>query len=148
FTYVLGLPVGTEDDSSRAVQLAIALIDALDGISRELDPPPKLALGLMRGVALVSRGSTHANAKFEYEILGQTSEVARRLAREAMPGEVLFGGGVFRAARSEYRFEELEAIEMPVDADTSPGSHPGIEDGGAAPRAKVYRLLGPRPRAE
>jgi predicted ATPase len=148
FTYVLGLPVGTEDDSSRAVQLAIALIDALDGISRELDPPPKLALGLMRGVALVSRGSAQPHAKFEYEILGQTSEVARRLSREAMPGEVLVGGGVYRAARSEYRFEELEAIEMPIDADTSPGSHPGVDDTGAAPRAKVYRLLGPRPRAE
>jgi serine/threonine protein kinase/predicted ATPase len=151
FTYVLGLPVGTEDDSARAVQLATALIDALEGISREIDqingPPLKLALGLMRGVALLSRGTRQVNSKFEYEILGQTSEVARRLAREAMPGEVLVGGGVFRGARSEYRFEELEAIEMPVDADTSPGGD-GSDDSTAAPRARVYRLLGPRPRAE
>jgi class 3 adenylate cyclase len=155
FTYVIGLPVGTEDDATRAVELAIALIDALDGISRELSPALKLALGLCRGTALVSRGEADG-ARFSYELLGPTAQIARRLATEAMPGEILVGGGVFRGARADWSFEELDAITLPPDSDTSPGSagahrqHEAsvIEPGMPPGRAKVYRLLGPRPRAE
>jgi tetratricopeptide (TPR) repeat protein/class 3 adenylate cyclase len=156
FTYVIGLPVGTEDDAARAVELAIALIDALDGISRELSPPLKLALGLSRGTALVSRSPEGQGPRFSYELLGQTAQVARRLATEAMPGEVLVGGGVFRGARGDWSFEELDAITLPPDSDTSPGSASArrqaelqvVEPGTTPGRAKVYRLLGPRPRAE
>jgi predicted ATPase/class 3 adenylate cyclase len=159
FTYVLGLPVGTEDDAARAIELSLALIDALDGISRELSPPLKLAVGVQRGTALVSRTANAAEksdqgARFQYELLGQTAQTARRLATEAMPGEVLVGGGVFRAARNDWSFDELEAIELPSDSDTSPGTLRRTTDGNAVEvsagpaKAKVYRLLGARPRAE
>ncbi len=149
FTYLLGMPIGTEDDSARAVHLAQALVEALDGISRELDPPLKLAIGVQRGVALVSRppaaSTAPGTARFEYELLEPTAQIARLLAKEAMPGEVLVGGGVFRNAKSEWRFEELEAIELPAYPDTGSGD---ISDEKGPPRAKVYRLLGARPRAE
>src|SRR5439155_8323588 len=49
FTYVLGLPVGTEDDAARAIELARALIDAPDGVSPECAPPFRPAVGLSRG---------------------------------------------------------------------------------------------------
>jgi predicted ATPase/class 3 adenylate cyclase len=150
FTYVIGLPVGTEDDAARAVELARALIDALDGISRELSPPLKLAVGLSRGTALVSRtaGANTDAPKFQYELLGQTGQIARRLATEAMPGEILVGGGIFRNARADWRFEELDAIELPPDTDTSPGAGATRDKEGTGARARVYRLIGPRPRAD
>jgi serine/threonine protein kinase/tetratricopeptide (TPR) repeat protein len=147
FTYLLGMPVGTEDDSSRAVHLAQALVEALEGISRELDPPLKLAIGVQRGVALVSRPGPGSTTRFEYELLEPTAQIARLLAKEAMPGEVLVGGGVFRAARGEWRFEELEAIDLPGGAQADTTVETGDEKGGP-PRARVYRLLGARPRAE
>ncbi len=149
FTYVIGLPVGTEDDAARAVELARALIDALDGISRELSPPLCVAVGLSRGTALVSRtaGGASNAPKFQYELLGQPAQIARRLATEAMPGEILVGGGIFRAARNDWSFEELDAIELPPDGDTAPGA--GARSAGdTGARAKVYRLIGPRPRAD
>jgi serine/threonine protein kinase/predicted ATPase len=166
FSYVLGLPSAAEDDASRALHLSLALIEALDGISRELTPPLKLTIGLQRGSALVSRagsekdvrGPARGAARFDYELSPKTTQVARRLAKEAMPGEVLVGGGVYRATRRDWRFEELDAIELP-DPDTSPSgidpdraeiaAHPTLR--GARPRggrAKVYRLLGARPRSE
>ena len=152
FTYVIGLPVGTEDDAARAVDFSRALIDALDGISRDLSPPLKLAVGLSRGVALVSRaaGGGAGAPKFQYELLGQPAQIARRLATEAMPGEILVGGGIFRGARGDWNFEELDAIELPPDGDTSPGAgrSGASEREGTGARAKVYRLIGPRPRAD
>ncbi|MCA1663448.1 MAG: protein kinase, partial [Myxococcales bacterium] len=152
FTYVIGLPVGTEDDATRAIELGRALLDALDGISRELSPPLRLAVGLSRGTALVSRTASAGSAapKFQYELLGHTAQIARRLASEAMPGEILVGGGIFRGARNDWSFEELDSIELPPDSDTSPGSQSGIarDRDGTGARAKVYRLIGPRPRAD
>src|SRR5206468_3942400 len=88
--------------------------------------------------------------KFQYELLGHTAQIARRLASEAMPGEILVGGGIFRGARNDWSFEELDSIELPPDSDTSPGSQSGIvrDRDGTGARAKVYRLIGPRPRAD
>ncbi|HWE26720.1 MAG TPA: protein kinase, partial [Polyangia bacterium] len=152
FTYVIGLPVGTEDDATRAIELGRALIDALDGISRELSPPLRLAVGLSRGTALVSRAAGAANdaPRFHYELLGQTAQIARRLATEAMPGEILVGGGIFRGARNDWSFEELDAIELPPDSDTSPGMSSVVprDREGTGARARIYRLIGPRPRAD
>ena len=166
FTYILGLPVGTEDDPTRSVHLAASLTEALDAICRELDPMSvlergratrlELQIGVQRGVALVSR--TPGSSKFEYELVGRTGAIATRLASEALAGEILVGGGVFRSARTDWRFEELQPIEIPPDADPgSSHSNPiqphDTQDGyepvpTTAPRSKVYRLLGGRPRAE
>src|SRR5262249_17255176 len=37
FTYLIGLPVTSEVDPPRAIRLALALVDALDGIGRDVE---------------------------------------------------------------------------------------------------------------
>ncbi|HEY5939121.1 MAG TPA: serine/threonine-protein kinase, partial [Kofleriaceae bacterium] len=49
---VVGLPVAGEDDAGRAIKLAPALVDALDGIGSDVEPELRLALAVQRGVAL------------------------------------------------------------------------------------------------
>jgi serine/threonine protein kinase/predicted ATPase len=137
FTYLVGMPVATEGDPSTAVHLAVALIEALDGISRDLRPQLTLALGVERGVALVSRSTSPGDARFDYELTGPVEKIAGRLAGEALAGEVLVGGAVQRAARGEWRFEELEPIDVAPEGEE-----------GEATRTRVHRLLGPLPRAE
>ncbi|MEO6951785.1 MAG: protein kinase [Polyangia bacterium] len=139
FSYVVGLSGDSEDAPLRAIRLALALIEALDGISRDLHPPLQVAIGVQRGSALVA-GLNVSAPRLEYQLVGQTTDVARRLARDAMPSEILVGGGVHRAARDEYRFEELEPIQVVVEGDTDAAA--------SSARARVYRLLGVRPRAE
>jgi len=164
FTYLVGLPVAAEDDPSRAIHLAVSLLDALDAISRELDGSLgggagsgaarlTLQIGVQRGLALVARSAKTETTeeRIAYELTGRTTHIAERLAREAMAGEILAGGGVFRSARADWRFEELTAIEIPQDPD---GPQPGDTTDGyepsdrGTPRAKVYRLLGKRQRKE
>ncbi|MSP58873.1 MAG: tetratricopeptide repeat protein [Myxococcales bacterium] len=144
FTYLIGLPVGAEDDPSRAIQLALALIDALDGIVRDLRPPLHLSIGVEAGAALVGRSTVTGDARFEHELCAPVGSIARRLAEEAMPGEVLVGGEVFRAARGEWRFEELEAIGLAAQG-ASPAE--AVEPGEPS-RVRVFRTLGATPRAE
>src|SRR5207302_2864076 len=39
---VVGLPVATEDDAGRAIELALALVDTLDGIGSDVEPELRL----------------------------------------------------------------------------------------------------------
>ncbi len=150
FTYLLGIPVAGEDDAGRAVRLARALEEAATGIARDhLSAPMALAIGVQRGLALVTRGSKDA---FEYQLIGATASIARRLAAEAKPSEVLLGGGAYRVCRNEWNFDDLGEIDLPEDNETSPGGAAlvgGLDDDGApVRRAKVYRLRGPKDRLE
>src|SRR5205823_1012962 len=54
---VVGLPVAAEDDAGRAIELALALVDTLDGIGSDVEPELRLALAVQRGVALVRRAA-------------------------------------------------------------------------------------------
>ena len=53
---VVGLPIASEDDAGRAIKLALALVDTLDGIGSDVEPELWLALAVQRGVALVKSG--------------------------------------------------------------------------------------------
>ncbi len=147
FRFVVGLPVASEDDATRSLRLALALVDALDGIGLDMDPAVRLAVGIQRGMAMLTR---QGGRKFTYELAQATTTIARRLAREAQGAEVLVGGRVYRLARYDWNFEELTSIDVPSDPETQPGlitrseedSEPGMK------RARVYRLRGPKERAE
>ncbi|HEX3481386.1 MAG TPA: protein kinase [Kofleriaceae bacterium] len=152
---VVGLPVASEDDAGRAIRLALALVDALDGIGSDVEPELRLALAVQRGSAMVRRAPSPrrgAGAPGEpaYEIDEATAAFAHKLARQARGAEILVGGRVFRAARADWVFEPLAAIDLPdelpaggsgkipLDDDTDPGVR----------RARVYRLRGPKERAQ
>lgn len=149
---VVGLPVASEDDAGRALRLALALLDTVDGIATDLDPPLQISLAIQRGVAVVTRDrdGRPSAANLELELEGATATFAERLARSAHGGDVLVGGRVYRAARADWIFEELAAVDLPADEQIAiPGmtgadddTDPGIR------RARVYRLCGPKDRAQ
>ncbi len=147
---VVGLPIASEDDAGRAIRLALALVDALDGIGSDVEPELRLALAVQRGTALVRRGAVKGDAAFEIE--DGTAAFAHKLARQARGAEILVGGRVFRAARADWNFEALPAIDLPDSGDAPGGTQasratadedtdPGVK------RARVYRLRGPKERA-
>ena len=151
---VVGLPIAGEDDAGRSIRLALALVDALDGIGSDVEPELRLALAVQRGVALLKKPSKNTNrnpGEHIFEIEEGTAAFAQKLARQARGAEILVGGRVFRSARGEWNFEALPAIDLPdespggtsasksqVDEDTDPGTK----------RARVYRLRGPKERAQ
>ncbi len=144
---VVGLPIASEDDAGRAIKLALALVDTLDGIGSDVEPELRLALAVQRGVALV-RPRARKDDALQFDIEESTAAFAYKLARQARGAEILVGGRVFRAARNEWTFEALPAIDLPdesgtgaktpVDDDTDPG----------VKRARVFRLRGPKERAQ
>jgi eukaryotic-like serine/threonine-protein kinase len=145
---VVGLPVAGEDDAGRAIRLALALVDALDGIGSDVEPELRLALAVQRGIALVRRGTLKNETAFEIE--DATAAFAHKLARQARGAEILVGGRVFRSSRGEWTFEALPAIDLPEDVPGGTGSSRSQADEDTDPgvkRARVFRLRGPKERA-
>ncbi len=147
---VVGLPVASEDDAGRAIRLALALVDALDGIGSDVEPELRLALAVQRGVALVKR-NPREQRDTSFEIEDATASFAHKLARQARGAEILVGGRVFRAARSEWNFEALPAIDLPDDSPGGTAASKNVVDEDTDPgvkRARVFRLRGPKERAQ
>jgi predicted ATPase len=160
---VVGLPIAQEDDAGRAIQLGLALVDALDGIGSDVEPELRLAMAVQRGVALVKKtagprreradenDSKSANAGLlSFEIEDSTEAFAHKLARQARGAEVLVGGRVFRAARSEWTFEALPAIDLPDDTSGTAqrGTTQDDDTDPGVKRARVFRLRGPKERSQ
>jgi serine/threonine protein kinase/predicted ATPase len=156
---VVGLPIAQEEDAGRAIKLALALVDTLDGIGSDVEPELRLALAVQRGVALVKPGkgpakpgqeeAEAAKGGLSFDVEESTAAFAHKLARQARGAEILVGGRVYRAARAEWTFEALPAIDIADDggtaqsrATTDDDTDPGVK------RARVFRLRGPKERAQ
>jgi serine/threonine protein kinase/predicted ATPase len=160
-TLVVGLPVASEEDPSRTIRLALDLTDALDAIGLDVEPELRMRIGIQRGLALVRRSR---GARFGYELSAATTGIARRLASEAQGGDILCGGAVARVARADWSFEELATIELPTggeeaseeahgviprdSAARSGGDRSGGDTATGSQRARVYRVRGPKERAQ
>lgn len=149
---VIGLPVAGEDDASRAIRLALALVDTLDGIGSDVEPELRLGLGIKRGIALVRpRGTSSRDheQQLAFDVDEGTAAFAHRLAQKAQGAEIVVGGRTYRAARNEWRFEPLPVFDLPDDglAGISSSFDDEDTDPGMA-RARVYRLRGPKQRSE
>src|SRR5262249_38753318 len=107
---VIGLPIAGEDDAARAIRIALALVDALDGIGSSVEPELRLSVGIQRGIANVPKKDAKS-----FELEGATTAFAEKLAQLARGAEVLVGGRVYRAARGDWNFEPLPAIELPLE---------------------------------
>ena len=151
---VVGLPIASEDDPSRSIRLALALVDALDGIGSDVEPELRLALAVQRGVALVR----HGGKADSFEIEDATASFAQKLARQARGAEILVGGRVYRAARADWNFEALPTIDLPEaterltvgDSPTPPTGTAAVEEDTdpGVKRARVHRLRGPKERSQ
>ncbi len=82
---VWGTPVAQEDDAERAVRAAIALVDAVTAVGREIGHPDLRARGgVLTGTAAVDPGATH-----EGMVHGDSVNSASRLQSIAEPGSVM-----------------------------------------------------------
>ena len=79
------------------------------------------ARGPARRRAGQARREARARRSSTFEIEDATAAFAHKLARQARGAEILVGGRVFRAARAEWNFEALPAIDLPDDAPGGTG---------------------------
>ncbi|MEL6182320.1 MAG: AAA family ATPase, partial [Myxococcota bacterium] len=134
FTLLLGLPVSSENDAERAMQLALDLMEAVEGMNLNLILPLQLSIGGMVGAVVVEH-ELGEERKFDWSWdddagAGGGLYLAEALARAAMAREVLIGGRVWRRVRRSYRADALSS-SVPIEID------------GEDVELSAYKLQGP-----
>ncbi len=139
-SFVVGVPESGEQDASRAVALAKAMLEIGEQVNVDMPVAVGLKVGLIRGQADVKRSPKFG---YKYRLTSLLQRAAINVAEQCEPGSILVGAGVFAAARTSWEFAPSGHIEL------SRGSRSGTESGETAPRVMdLFRLLGPRPRQE
>lgn len=135
FRLIVGLGRVSVDDPLHATRMAMDVFDALEGLSADLLAPLTASVGLSRGVVATVRAA--AGRRLRYQPVDGVFEVARALAEQGGPAEVLATGEVFRLARRAFAFEDEGVREIAI-----PGTQAGPR------RFRAYRLRGARTRDE
>ena len=106
---VFGAPVAHEDDPERAVRCALRMLDAITELN---EATPALALsvriGVNTGEALVRLGPDHQTET----VVGDVVNTASRLQGVAPADGVVVGEPTWRATRTLFEFEQLDAVRV------------------------------------
>ena len=107
---IFGQPQSREDDGRRAAETALDLRDAARriAVSRAL-PGLELHSGIHSGLVLVDRGDQVRGA---FEMLGDATNVAARLADAAAPGEILASEAALGAERNFFTLGERRLLAL------------------------------------
>jgi adenylate cyclase len=110
---VFGAPVRHDDDARRAVDCALAMMDAVrvrNGRQPAGGPSIELGIGINTGQAIA--GSLGSARRTEYTCIGDAVNVASRLCSHAGPGEILVGEETATESRLQGTFESLPAVKL------------------------------------
>ena len=125
-----GVPTAREDDEGRILRTLRSLLDA--------DLPLAVRAGVNRGH--VYAGDVGGTQRRTYTVMGDTVNLAARLAAQAPPGHLYCTSGVLDRSRSRFSTSELEPFMVkgksaPVwGLDVGPAvSGPGVEEGERLP---------------
>lgn len=115
-----------EDDARRAISAAAEMLSAIKAFSRANSVSWNLHIGINTG--LVVTGMVGSSSKKEFSVIGDTVNIAARLAGQAQSGEVLVGEKTFLLTRNCFDYEPIHGVTLK----------------GKSEPLNVYRLKGPR----
>jgi adenylate cyclase len=109
-----GAPLGNPDDADRAMQAAVDMMVALDGLNaRWLEqgrPTLEIGIGLNYGEAFA--GNIGSERRLEFTVIGDTVNTASRLCSAAGAGEILLTENMKRALITPPALEKRPAMEL------------------------------------
>lgn len=105
---VFGTPVTHEDDAERAVRAALRMQETVAAVSRELEVPVQMRIGVNTGEVLV--GAMRAGG--DATVTGDVVNTAQRLETLAGPGEVVVGPATHAATRDAIEYETLGSLPV------------------------------------
>jgi class 3 adenylate cyclase/tetratricopeptide (TPR) repeat protein len=105
---VYGAPVAHEDDPTRAVETALAMLEVVRTRSESAPSPLQLRIGINSG--LVIAGALGDGA--QTGVIGDAVNVAARLQQGAGEGEVMLSAPVWRRIRDGFEAEPVGGLEV------------------------------------
>ncbi len=117
-----GAPIGTADDADRAVQAAIDMMRALEGLNARWRGEGRPALGIGVGLSYgeAFAGNIGSERRLEFTVIGDTVNTASRLCASADAGQILLSDAIRRALRRPPPLEECPPLELKGKAQPVP----------------------------
>ncbi len=118
---VFGAPIQREDDADRAVQCALAMLEAMDEINaaNRADGLPEIDTGIALNTGYVIAGNIGSERRSKYGFVGHPMNLTARIEDLTGAGELLISDTTRLALRGDYllgdsREEDLRGIDEPV----------------------------------
>jgi predicted ATPase/class 3 adenylate cyclase len=117
---LFGAPVAHEDDSARALAVALEMHTELARAARDLPHKPNLSLHVGvnsgHGIARI----LGSDARMDYGVLGDAVILAQRLESAAPPGETYVSETTVRLTEKRFEFEEVGLLALKGKSDPVP----------------------------
>ncbi|MBT8368622.1 MAG: AAA family ATPase [Deltaproteobacteria bacterium] len=111
---IFGAPVAHEDHVQRACYASLAIQNALgdyhEELNREYGIDFKMRIGLNSGPVVV--GSIGNDLRMDYTAIGDTTNLAARMEREARPSRILVSKNAYTIARDFFEFVPLGELNI------------------------------------
>jgi adenylate cyclase len=124
-----GAPISQPNDAERALQAAMEMQRAVNGLNERwaAQGGPAISIGIGINYGEVFAGNIGSHRRLEYTVIGDAVNVASRLCSAAAPGEILL---------AEAFYEQLGAKKPAVKRAE------GVDIKGRAGKVTVYRMDG------
>jgi adenylate cyclase len=109
-----GAPIGAEDDADRAMQAAVQMMEALEGLNAKWRAAgrPELQIGVGLNFGEAFAGNIGSERRLEFTVIGDTVNTASRLCSAADGGEILLSEDFRRALKNPPPLEEQSAMDL------------------------------------
>ena len=117
---LFGAPTALEHAAQHAINAAIGIRTAVDGLHVEHGLPIPLRVHIGVNTGLVAAGSVGGAERRDYTVMGEAVNLASRLQSAAKEGQILVGESTYRAASREFEFKplrlDIKGYDQPVPA--------------------------------
>jgi class 3 adenylate cyclase/predicted ATPase len=114
-----GYPHAHEDDAERAVRAGLALVAATAQLNPPAGPVLQVRVGIATGPVVVGELIGEGVA-LEYEVVGETPNLARRLLTRAVPDTVVIADATRRLLGELFEYQILERMPIKGFGDSMP----------------------------
>jgi class 3 adenylate cyclase/tetratricopeptide (TPR) repeat protein len=109
-----GAPTAHEDDPRRAVSAALAIVDGIQPLRRELRRQRDLDFNVRVGIntGLVVVGDVGSKVREEYTAMGDAVNLAARMEQTAQPGTVLIAEGTYKLVTPYFDVRAIGEVKV------------------------------------
>ncbi len=106
---VSGAPVPRTDHAGAAAEMALGILECLDGERWPGGDPMSVRVGIATGPVV---GGVIGRRRFAYDLWGDTVNLASRLESHGEPGRILVSATTYERLRDRYRFSDATMLEL------------------------------------